>query len=49
MPNKQAKNRKRQRLLKNKELNRNGRTAKQVKRNKVKVERKRKARELSDT
>ena len=46
MPNKQAKHRKRQRQLKNKELNKDGRTAKQVERNKIKIERKRKAREL---
>tara|TARA_R100000963_G_C4548044_1_gene42206 strand:+ start:185 stop:382 length:198 start_codon:yes stop_codon:yes gene_type:complete len=48
MPNKQAKHRKRQRRLKNKELNKDGRTSKQVERNKIKIERKRKARELGD-
>ena len=36
MPNKAAKERKRQRRLKNEWLNRNGRTAKQVKRNRKK-------------
>ena len=40
MPNKQAKARKRKRLLKNKELNRTGRTAVQVKRYKKKQEEK---------
>jgi len=48
MPNKQAKHRKRKRRLKNKELNKDGRTAKQVKRKKIKMEHKRKARELGD-
>ena len=47
MPNKEAKQRKRLRRLKNKELNRDGRTANQVKRNRIKVERRRKERELS--
>jgi|TARA_R100000458_G_C8255099_1_gene231323 hypothetical protein len=42
MPNKQAKARKRKRLLKNKELNRTGRTAVQVKRYKKKQEEKNK-------
>ena len=37
MPNKQAKNKKRNRLKKNKELKRKGRTAKQYKRNKQDV------------
>ena len=48
MPNKQAKHRKRQRRLKHKELSIAGRTSKQVRRKKIKVELKRKARELSD-
>ena len=48
MPNKQAKHRKRKRRLKNKELSIAGRTSKQVRRKKIKVEMKRKAREISD-
>jgi|TARA_Y100001951_G_C11162601_1_gene195616 hypothetical protein len=40
MPNKEAKTRKRKRLLKNKELNKTGRTASQVKRYKKKQEEK---------